>query len=413
MAWHEQIREQFPALSLKIRNYPLVYLDNGATTQKPLRVIERLDRYYRKENSNIHRGVHSLSLQATALFEQARESAAQFFQVKDPQQVIFTSGTTDSINLIALGLAKKHLRKGDEILVSAYEHHSNILPWQRWAQENGGKLKVIGLKEDHSLDYESLEAQINERTRLISISQVSNSLGLIADMKRISGIAKKRGIPLLVDGAQSAPRMPVDLSEMDPDFFACSAHKMYGPTGVGILYLSKRWLNELPAVKTGGGTIKTVSFEQTEYVSGALRFEPGTPDIAGVIAFAEAMAFMNECGMKNIEEHEKKLTRYADDLLRKIPGVDVYGQPKNKTGVISFNVSGVHPMDAGILLDQYGIAVRTGHHCTQPLMQCLGVEGTVRISFGAYNTVGEVDFFVEKLEKCIAMLKQEKYEEHS
>lgn len=398
------IRKQFPILNQKINGYDLVYFDNGATSQKPLSVIESISNYYKHSNSNIHRGVHTLSRTATELFEKSRKTIADHFNVKNDQQIIFTAGTTDSINLVANGLAKNYLKRGDEIILSTYEHHSNILPWQLWAQENGGTLKVIPLLANQNLDYATLEKLISDKTKLIAITQVSNTLGLITDVEKVKLLAQKNNIPILLDGAQSAPHMAIDLQKLDVDFFVCSAHKMYGPTGIGLLYLSEKWLKELPVSKPGGGTIKTVTFEKTEYADGSLRFEPGTTHIAGAIGFAAAIDFINEVGISTIFDHENELVQYAQLQMSEIPEIIIYGKSDHKAGVISFNVSGQHPFDVGTLLDKYGIAVRTGHHCTQPLMQCLNIQGTVRISFAIYNTKEEIDFFIEKLKKVIAML---------
>lgn len=400
----QQIREQFPILHQKINGHDLVYLDNGATTQKPRRVIDSISDFYSSSNANIHRGVHTLSRRATDLFEQARKTIAAHFHVANEQRIIFTAGTTDGINLVAQGLARDFLKKGDEIIVAVYDHHSNILPWQLWAENNGGQLRVIPLLEDQSLDYTAFEKLVNPRTRLIALAHVSNTLGLIADVERIVSVARKHNIPVLLDGAQSAPHMEVNLDTLGVDFFVCSAHKIYGPTGVGMLYLSEKWLSELPVSKPGGGTIKTVSFEKTEYAEGALRFEPGTPDIAGVIAFAEAIRFADSIGMKTIFTWEQELVQYAQERLKEIPEAEVYGKSGHKAGVISFNIRGQHPFDVGTLLDKYGIAVRTGHHCTQPLMNVLGVPGTVRISFAIYNSKEEVDVFIDKLKKVVKML---------
>lgn len=400
-----EIRTQFPILQQKVNGADLIYFDNGATTQKPLRVIDSISDFYKTTNSNIHRGVHTLSRKATEAFEEARKTIAAHFKVDNDQQIIFTAGTTDSINIVAEGLAKVYLTTGDEIILSSYEHHSNILPWQLWAEANAGKLKIIPLKSDQSLDLNVLESLITPKTKLIAVTHVSNTLGLITDLGKIKAAAKKHNIPVLIDGAQSVPHMEVDLRELDVDFYACSAHKVYGPTGVGILYLSKKWLNELPLGRSGGGTIKTVSFDRTEYTEGASRFEPGTPNIAGVIAFAEAIKFVDGIGMKTIFDHEQELVQHAQKLLREIPEVTIYGEDDHKAGVISFNVKGQHPFDVGTLLDKYGIAVRTGHHCTQPLMQCLNIQGTVRISFAIYNTKKEIEFFIEKLKKVIDMLR--------
>jgi cysteine desulfurase/selenocysteine lyase len=401
----EAIRAQFPILKRMVNKMPLVYFDNGATVQKPEQVIRSMSQFYEQTNSNIHRGVHTLSRESTILFEQARETVARHFCVANAQQLIFTAGTTDSINMVAQGLAKNWLRPGDEIILSTYEHHSNILPWQIWAEENGGHLKVIPLLSDQSMDYEAFEKLLSPATRLIAVTHVSNTLGLQTDVSRIRKAALQLNIPFLLDGAQSAPHMKVDLTELAPDFFVCSGHKMYGPTGTGILYLSERWLRELPAVRTGGGTIKTVSFEKTEYVEGALRFEPGTPNIAGVIGFAAALDFINTIGMDKIAAHEQQLVRLAQQLLGQLDEVEIYGRSENKAAVISFNVGKQHPFDVGTLLDKFGIAVRTGHHCTQPLMASLNIPGTVRATFAVYNTEQEVEFFVMKLKRVIEMLR--------
>ncbi len=399
-----KIREQFPILNQKINNCDLIYFDNAATSQKPISVIESISDFYKKSNSNIHRGVHSLSRSASEQFELARKTVANHFNIDNEQQLIFTAGCTDSINIVAQGLAKFHLQKEDEIILSTYEHHSNILPWQLWAKENKGVLKIIPLLANQNLNYDSIEKLITHKTKLIAITHVSNTLGLITDIERIISIAKKHQLPILLDGAQSAPHMPVDLKKLDVDFFVCSAHKLYGPTGVGLLYLSQKWLDKLPVSKTGGGIIKSVSFENTEYSDGALRFEPGTPNISGVIGFSNAIKFINNIGIKTIFEFEKKLVQYAQKKLREMPEIIMYGESDEKAGVISFNVKNHHPFDIGTLLDNYGIAVRTGHHCTQPLMQDLKIQGTVRISFAIYNTIEEINYFIEKLKKVIKML---------
>jgi len=399
-----KIREQFPILNQKINNCDLIYFDNAATSQKPISVIESISDFYKKSNSNIHRGVHSLSRSASEQFELARKTVANYFNIDNEQQLIFTAGCTDSINIVAQGLAKFHLQKEDEIILSTYEHHSNILPWQLWAKENKGVLKIIPLLANQNLNYDSIEKLITYKTKLIAITHVSNTLGLITDIERIISIAKKHQLPILLDGAQSASHMPLDLKKLDVDFFVCSAHKLYGPTGVGLLYLSQKWLDKLPVSKTGGGIIKSVSFENTEYADGALRFEPGTPNISGVIGFSNAIKFINNIGITTIFEFEKKLVQYAQKKLREIPEIIMYGESDEKAGVISFNVKNHHPFDIGTLLDNYGIAVRTGHHCTQPLMQDLKIQGTVRISFAIYNTIEEINYFIEKLKKVIKML---------
>jgi cysteine desulfurase/selenocysteine lyase len=400
----KNIKSQFPILNQKINGNPLIYFDNGATVQKPNVVLKAMDDYYTYSNANIHRGVHSLSRKASELYEHSRKTVADFFNVLDPQQIIFTSGTTDSINIIALGLSNSILKNGDEIVLSQYEHHSNILPWQLWAQENAGILKVIPINQNQELDLEKFEALITPKTKVVAVAHVSNTLGVITDVRKIINLAKKHNLIVVIDGAQSAPHMQIDLQELGADFFVCSAHKMYGPTGVGVLYMNNYWLNNLPINKTGGGTIKTVSFEKTEYAEGALRFEPGTPNIAGVIGFEAAIKFMNEIGMQNIYSHELQLVNYTQQKLRDIDEVILYGTSDEKAGVVSFNLKNQHPFDVGTLLDKYGIAVRTGHHCTQPLMQHLGIQGTVRVSFAVYNTKEEIDFFIEKLKKVISML---------
>lgn len=400
----EAIRAAFPILKETINGQPLVYFDNGATTQKPLRVMDAINNYYTHTNANVHRGVHTLSQRATIQLEEARKTVAGFFKVPSAGQIIFTAGTTDSINTVALGLAENHLQDGDEIILSVAEHHSNILPWQHWAQRHNGKLVVLPLNTQHSVDVSALAAHITPRTKLIALTHVSNTLGTVTDVEAAIRIAKQHNIPILIDGAQSAPHGAVDLGHLQPDFFVCSAHKMYGPTGTGILYLSEKWLNELPAPRTGGGTIKTVTFEHTEFAEGTLRFEPGTPHVAGIIGFAEALKFMSEVGLETIAQHEHALLINTQNQLRQLPEVELYGDHEHKAGVISFNVKGAHPFDVGTLLDKYGIAVRTGHHCTQPLMQHYGLQGTVRASFGVYNTIQETNFFIEKLKKVITML---------
>ena len=387
-----------------MNNSPLIYFDNGATTQKPVQVLQRIDEYYSNYNANIHRGVHTMSREASVAFENSRKNIADFFHIEDPQQLIFTSGTTASVNLAVNSLAKGILKEGDEIILSSYEHHSNILPWQLWAKENKGKLKIIPLTADQSLDLKTLESLITEKTKVISVAHVSNTLGLISDLQVIKDFARKHKLIFFVDGAQSAPHMKVDLKELDPDFFACSAHKMYGPTGTGMLYMSKKWLKELPVSCPGGGTIKTVTFHETVFAEGALRFEAGTPNIEGVIGFDAAVKYMTEIGMQSIAEHERELTRYAQMKLSELEEIEQYGRSENKAGVISFNVKKQHPFDVGTLLDKYGIAVRTGHHCTQPLMELLGIPGTVRISFALYNRKEEIDIFIDKLKKTIKML---------
>lgn len=398
----KHIREQFPILKKWINNKPLVYFDNGATTQKPQVVIDSIVKYYSEQNANIHRGVHTLSREATELFEASRKTVAAFINAK-VGEIIFTAGTTDSINLVANGL---NIPKGSEIIVSQLEHHSNILPWQLWCERNEGRLKVLPINQDGSLKIEELESLVTTKTALIALTHVSNTLGVINPVKDIIKKAKalNTNIFVLIDGAQSVPHMNVDVKDMDCDFFVFSGHKMYAPTGSGVLFVKENLINALKQSRTGGGTIKTVSFEKTEYVEGPLRFEAGTPNIEAVVGLARACEFMNSVGAKNISDHEHSLLEHAQKELRTISEVEVYADHSNKAAVISFNVKGQHPFDVGTLLDKYGIAVRTGHHCTQPLMSFYGIQGTVRASFAIYNTKEEIDIFIEALKKSIKLL---------
>ncbi len=395
-----KIRKDFPILSKKINGKPLIYFDNGATTQKPKAVIDAIVKYYSEQNANIHRGVHTLSREATVLFEEARKTVAQFINAEE-EEIVFTSGTTDGINIVANGL---NLPAGSEIIITEMEHHSNILPWQLWCERNNGTLKIIPVNDDGTLQIKKLETLISPLTKLISVTQVSNTLGVINPIDEIIKVAKINKVPVLIDGAQAVPHMQVDLKNMGADFFVFSAHKVYAPTGVGVLWMNKNWLPKLQLSKAGGGTIKTVSFEKTEYVDGPLRFEPGTPNIEGVIGLAEALKYLNSVGMDKIAKHEHTLLKYATEKLNEFPEVEIYANHLNKAAVISFNVKGAHPFDVGTLLDKYGIAVRTGHHCTQPLMKHYNIPGTVRASFAMYNTLVEVNSFIEALQKSIKML---------
>lgn len=396
------IRTQFPILSRKVSGQPLVYFDNGATTQKPKRVIDSIVNYYSLHNANIHRGVHTLSREATDLFEQARRTVATFLGAEE-QEIIFTAGTTDAINIVASGL---NIAKGSEIVITHMEHHSNILPWQLWCEKNNGKLKVIPIDSYGNLQWKDLGAYVSGNTAVLAITQVSNTLGVINPVKDIILAAKKINpdIQVLVDGAQAVPHLKVNVKDLDCDYYVFSGHKIYGPTGTGVLYAKSQRMNELRLSRTGGGTIKTVSFEKTEYVDGSLRFEPGTPNIEGVVALAEAIAFVSEIGMNALSEYEHSLLTYAQQKLSELPEVEIYANHLNKAAVISFNVKGQHPFDVGTLLDKYGIAVRTGHHCTQPLMAFYNIPGTIRASFAVYNTKEEIDVFINALIKVIKML---------
>lgn len=395
-----KIRSDFPILSKTINGKPLIYFDNGATTQKPKAVIDEIVKYYSEQNANIHRGVHTLSREATILFEGARKTVAQFLNAYE-EEVVFTAGTTDGINIVAGGLG---LPQGSEIIITEMEHHSNILPWQLWCEKNNGKLKVIPVNPDGTLQVKKLKDLIAPKTKVLAVTHVSNTLGVINPVKELIKTAKQHGLVTLVDGAQSVPHMKIDLQELGADFFVFSGHKMYAPTGTGVLWMNKKWFSKLQLSRAGGGTIKTVSFEKTEYVDNMMRFEPGTPNIEGVVGLAAAINYLNGIGMDKIAKHEHTLLKYATEKLNELPEVEIYANHFDKASVISFNVKGAHPFDVGTLLDKYGIAVRTGHHCTQPLMNCFKIPGTVRASFAMYNTLEEVNAFIEALQKSVKML---------
>jgi len=398
----ENIRAQFPILNRKVNGQALVYFDNGATTQKPKRVIDGIVNYYSNHNANIHRGVHTLSREATDMFEEARRIISSFIGATE-QEIIFTAGTTDAINIVASGLS---LAKGSEIVISHLEHHSNILPWQLWCEKNNGHLKVIPVQNDGMLQWQNLDQFVNDKTAVLAITHVSNTLGVINPIKEIIQEARKINptIQVLVDGAQSIPHLSVNVAELDCDYYVFSGHKLYAPTGTGVLFAKANRMNALQLSRTGGGTIKTVSFDKTEYVDGPLRFEPGTPNMEGVIGLAEAIRFVSEIGIDSIANYEHELLIYAQTKLSQIPEVEIYANHLSKAAVISFNVKGQHPFDVGTLLDKYGIAVRTGHHCTQPLMAFYNIPGTIRASFALYNTKGEIDVFINALIKSIKML---------
>ncbi len=400
----QTVRKDFPILSEKIHGKSLVYLDNGATTHKPLQVIERMVQYYSRENSNVHRGVHLLSEQATLLFENARKTTQEFIHAKYPEEIIFTSGTTESINLLASSFGQRFIQAGDEILISTMEHHSNILPWQRLCEEKSATLKIIPLNEQGEISVTDVEKLLSEKTKILAITHVSNTIGTVNPIKEICALVHKHQIPVMVDGAQSIPHTGIDVQLLDADFFCFSTHKMYGPTGVGVLYGKKEWLEKLPPYKVGGGTIKTVSFSHTEYADLPLRFEAGTPNISGVLGHEAAIQYLKNVGIDNIAAHEHILLTYVLQKLKDLPEITLIGMPAKRAGAISFNISGVHPFDTGTLLNQQGVAVRTGHHCTQPLMQHFGIEGTVRLSVGMYNTEEEIDIFIGALKKAINML---------
>lgn len=399
-----KVRDSFPILSRTVYGKPLVYLDNGATTQKPLCVLDAMREEYLNVNANVHRGVHWLSQQATDLHEAARETVRKFINARSTNEIVFTRGTTESLNLVASSFTEDCMKEGDEVIVSTMEHHSNIVPWQLQAQRRGIVLKVIPMTEEGVLDLDAYQKLFTEHTRLVSITHVSNVLGTVNPIKEMTHIAHEHGVSVMVDGAQSVPHFAVDVQELDCEFLAFSGHKVYGPTGVGVLYGKEAWLDRLPPYQGGGEMIEHVSFEKTTFERPPLKFEAGTPDYIATHGLAKALDYVSSLGMDNILSHEQDLTRYALQQLHTVEGIHIYGH-SNDSGdaVISFNVGNIHPMDLGTLLDQLGIAVRTGHHCAQPLMDRLGVLGTVRASFGLYNTREEVDALVAGIKRVSVM----------
>lgn len=401
-------RTDFPILREQVYGRPLIYLDNAATSQKPQAVLDAMIDAYTHWNANIHRGVHHLSQVATKHHEDARAHVADFLHARSAKEIVFTKGTTDSINMLAFSFGEAFVHEGDEILVSQLEHHSNIVPWQMLCERKKATLRVIPLCDDLSLDMEAFKALLTPRTRLISVAQVSNVLGIINPMAEIIRLAHAQNIPVCIDGAQSAPHLPIDVQALDCDFFVCSAHKMYGPTGLGILYGKEQWLNILPPAEGGGEMIEHVRFEHTTYNQLPYKFEAGTPDFIGSYAFSAALSYMEQIGMDTIAQHEADLSNYTEQQLAQIQGVKVYALGLPKAGVVSFNVFRgdqlIHPFDVGTLLDRQGVAVRTGHHCAEPLIDYLGVPGTVRASFGLYNTREDIDVFIAALCKAVAML---------
>lgn len=399
----QQVRADFPILSRQIYGRPLVYLDNGATTQKPLCVLDAMRDEYLNVNSNVHRGVHWLSQQATELHEAARETVRRFIHAANMTEIVFTRGTTEGINLVAATFAESQMQAGDEVIVSVMEHHSNIVPWQLQAAKRGIVIKVIPMNDKGELLIDEYERLFTDRTRMVSVCHVSNVLGTVNPVERIIRIAHAHDVPVLVDGAQSAPHIPIDVQRMDCDFYAFSGHKMYGPTGVGVLYGKEAWLEKLPPYQGGGEMIENVSFERTTFERPPLKFEAGTPDYVATNGLAKAIAYMERLGVDNIARHEQDLTRYATQQLQQIDGLRIYGNAADKDAVISFLVGDIHHMDMGTLLDRLGIAVRTGHHCAQPLIDRLGILGTVRASFALYNTRDEVDALVDGIRRVARM----------
>tara|TARA_R110002126_G_scaffold129417_4_gene272222 strand:+ start:1434 stop:2660 length:1227 start_codon:yes stop_codon:yes gene_type:complete len=397
------IRKDFPILNRKVNGYPLVYLDNAATSQTPQKVMDAIVDYYSRYNANIHRGVHTLSQEATDIYEQARQKIQKHFNAAKPHEIIFTSGTTHGINLVANGFAS-FLNKGDEIIVSALEHHSNIVPWQMLCERTGAVLKVIPMGLDGKLIMEEYHKLLSPRTKLVFCNHVSNALGTINPIQEIIDAAHKVGAAVLIDGAQAAPHIKADVQKLDVDFYVVSAHKMCGPTGVGMLYGKEEWLNKLPPYQGGGEMIAEVTFEKTTYADLPHKFEAGTPNICGGIAFGAALDYMNAIGFEAIAQYEHELLEYATKELLAIDGLKIYGDLKEKTAVISFNIEGLHPYDIGSILDKLGVAVRTGHHCAQPIMDFYKIPGTVRASFSFYNTKEEVDILVASVRRAKTML---------
>ena len=398
-----KIREDFPILNKKINGTDLVYFDNAATSQTPKQVIQKIVDYYEQYNSNIHRGLHSLSVDATNQYELSRKIIQKHFGIKNNHEVIFTSGTTHGINIVSSGL-ESQINSSDELIVSEMEHHSNIVPWQILCEKTDAKLKVIPINKEGSLDIDTFKTMLNKNVKFVFINHVSNSLGTINPIEEIIELAHKNNSKVLLDGAQGAAHFKINLSEINVDYYVASAHKLCGPTGVGFLYGKSKLLEALPPYQGGGEMISSVTFEKTEYADLPYKFEAGTPNISGVIGFGAAIDYMNDIGFDNIEAYEQELLKYATDRLKEIPGIKIYGNPGNKISVISFNLSNHHPSDIGSILDQFGIAVRTGQHCTQPVMDYYNIPGTVRASLSFYNTKSEIDLLIDALKKASDML---------
>ncbi len=397
-------RADFPILTQQVHNRPLVYLDNAATTQKPQVVLDTMNEAYTTWNANIHRGVHHLSQVATEHHERARQSVADFIGAASSREIIFTKGTTDSINMLAFSFGEAMVHEGDEIVVSYLEHHSNIVPWQMLCERKKATLRVIPLREDLTLDVDAFSSLLNDKTRLVSVAHVSNVLGIINPIKDLVRMAHEKGVPVCVDAAQSVPHLPVNVQDLDCDFLVFSAHKIYGPTGLGVLYGKEQWLHQLPPAEGGGEMIEHVSFSKTTYNTLPYKFEAGTPDFIGTFGLQTALRYVEQTGRATIAEYEADLTRYMEAELAKIAGIRIYAAGLPKAGVVSFNVGTIHPFDLGTLLDQQGVAVRTGHHCAEPLIDYLGVPGTVRASLALYNTREDIDAFIAALKKAVSML---------
>lgn len=397
------IRRDFPILSTTVYDRPLVYLDNAATTQKPLCVLDAMRHEYLNANANVHRGVHYLSQQATELHEAARETVRRFINAGKTEEVVFTRGTTESINLVASSFCEEFMKEGDEIIVSVMEHHSNIVPWQLQAARRGVAVRVIPMNDEGELDMEAYAGMFTERTKIVSVAHVSNVLGTVNPVREMIRIAHSHGVPVLVDGAQSTPHFRVDVQELDCDFFAFSGHKIYGPTGIGVLYGKEEWLDRMPPYQGGGEMIESVTFEKTVFQSLPFKFEAGTPDYIATHGLAVALDYVNDIGLENISSHERELTSYCMEQMRSIDGIALFGTSEHKDAVVSFLVGDIHHLDMGTLLDRLGIAVRTGHHCAQPVMQRYGIQGAVRASFAMYNTREEIDALVEGVRRVSRM----------
>lgn len=399
----EKIRADFPILNRKVNGHPLIYFDNAATSQTPKQVIDTIVNYYEHYNANVHRGVHALSQEATDLFEEARHILQAHFNAQKKEEIIFTAGTTFGINLVANGFASL-LQKDDEVIVSALEHHSNIVPWQILCEKTGAKLRVIPMTPEGELDLKDLDSLFSDRTKLVFVGHVSNALGTINPIEDLIKKAHQHGAAILVDGAQAAPHLKIDVQALDVDFYVASGHKMLGPTGIGVLYGKEEWLNKLPPYQGGGEMIDQVTFDKTTYAGLPHKFEAGTPNICGGIAFGRAIQYMNEIGLDKIEAYETELLHYATQKLKEIEGLKIYGTSPHKTAVISFNIKGLHPYDIGSIIDKLGIAIRTGHHCAQPIMDYYQIPGTARASFAFYNTKKEIDIFVDAVKRAKTML---------
>lgn len=399
-----KIRDDFPILHQEVYGKPYVYLDNAATTQKPLAVINALSDFYRNYNSNVHRGVHYLSQKATGMFEETRDQVKELINAAFRQEIIFTKGTTESVNFIAAVYGETFISQGDEIITTVMEHHSNLVPWKLMAEKYGAKVKYIPFNEQGVLDIAAYREALNDRTKLVAIGHVSNALGTIHPVKEMTAIAHEKNIPVMIDGAQATPHMNVDVRELDCDFYCFSAHKMYGPTGVGVLYGKKKWLEQLPPYQSGGEMIDSVTLEGVTFNELPYKFEAGTPNVADIVAYGAAIDYMQETGIENISRHEQELLHYTTEALSTIDGFKMYGEAPAKAGVISFLIGDIHPYDMGMIIDKMGIAVRTGHHCAQPVMEHFGIAGTVRASLGMYNTREDADHLAEAVKKAKKML---------